>query len=228
MARLARVVAPGVPHHVTQRGNRRQQVFFSDEDYSLYRGLLTDQCRARGVTSLGYCLMPNHTHLILVPPDETSLAITLAETHRRYTRHINFRERWRGFLWQGRFASFAMDDGYLMTCIRYVELNPLRARLVDAPGDWPWTSARSHLTGVHDPLAADDARFKAVANWAAFLAEGLGAGVRDTIRMSTSTGRPLGDPSFVLRLEQALSRQLGKRKPGPKPQPVPLDQPRLL
>jgi putative transposase len=222
------VVAPGVPHHVTQRGNRRQQVFFNDEDYALYRDLLTEQCRARVVTSLGYCLMPNHTHLILVPPDEASLAVTLAETHHRYTRHINFRERWRGFLWQGRFASFAMDDGYLMACIRYVELNPLRARLVEQPGDWPWSSARSHLSRIPDALAADDPRFNAVDNWATLLAEGLGPGERDTIRLSTSSGRPLGDPSFVLRSEQVLSRKLGRRKPGPKPQPAPLAQPRLF
>jgi putative transposase len=228
MARLARAVAPGIPHHITQRGNRRQAVFFSDEDYALYRTLLSEQCFAAGIKALGYCLMPNHVHLILVPPDERSLADALAQTHRRYTRDINFRKRWTGHLWQGRFASFAMDDAYLMACVRYVELNPVRANLAAHPFDWPWSSARAHLSGMGEALAERDTRFEAVADWAAFLGVEQTSGDDEAMRASSRTGRPLGDAAFVMRLERALGRALGRRKPGPKPKAVPLDQPQLL
>ena len=147
MARLARLVVPGMPHHITQRGNRRQQTFFktffNDGDYAAYLELMDDWCRENGVAIWGYCLMPNHTHLIAVPSSEDGLRWAIGEAHRRYTRQINFREKWRGYLWQGRFASFVMDEPYLLAAARYVELNPVRAGLVQSAGDWPWSSARA-------------------------------------------------------------------------------------
>src|SRR3954469_23445629 len=152
MARLARVVAAGLPHDVAQRGNRRQTVFFGDDDYEAYRMLLSEGCRAAGVAVWAYCLMPNHVHLILVPSDADGLRAALGEAHRRYPRHVNFRENWRGFLWQGRFASFPMDEAYLLACARYVELNPVRARLARRARDWPWSSARAHIGGKDDGL----------------------------------------------------------------------------
>lgn len=109
MARLARVVIPGLPHHITQRGNRRQQTFFNDGDYAAYLELMSEWCRDQGVEIWSYCLMPNHTHLIAVPSTKDGLRWAIGEAHRRYTRRINFRETWRGYLWQGRFASFVMD-----------------------------------------------------------------------------------------------------------------------
>ena len=120
MARLARVVVPGIPHHVTQRGNRRLETFFSPDDYRAYVDLLAEHCRAARVAVWAYCLMPNHVHLILVPRDADGLRAALGEAHRRYTRRINFREGWRGYLWQGRFASFAMDERHLLAAARYV------------------------------------------------------------------------------------------------------------
>ncbi len=114
MARLARVVAAGLPHHVTQRGNRRQSVFFRDDDYRAYASLLAEGCARFGVAVWGYCLMPNHVHLILVPRDAAGLRAALGEAHRRYTRRVNFREGWRGHLWQGRFASVAMAEAHLL------------------------------------------------------------------------------------------------------------------
>src|ERR1700687_3531486 len=112
MARLARVVAAGLPHPVDARGGRRQRVFFGSDDYEAYRALLAEGCRAAGVAVWAYCLMPNHVHLILVPSDADGLRAARGETHRRYTRHVNLREGWRGYLWQGRFASVAMDEAY--------------------------------------------------------------------------------------------------------------------
>src|SRR3954451_16484608 len=130
MARLARVVAAGIPHHVTQRGNRRQQVFFGDDDYAAYQTLLAEGCRAAGVAVWAYCLMPNHVHLILTPADEEGLRAALGEAHRRYTRHVKLRECWRGYLWQGRFASCPMDEAYL-----FVEPAISSRRLVRRRGD---------------------------------------------------------------------------------------------
>ena len=145
MARLARLVVPGLPHHVTQRGNRRQQTFFCEEDYAAYLELMAEWCAKRGVEIWAYCLMPNHVHLVAVPQSKDGLRRAIGEAHRRYTRRINFREKWRGYLWQGRFASFVMDEPYLLAAARYVELNPLRANLVADAAEWPWSSAGAHL-----------------------------------------------------------------------------------
>ncbi len=109
MARLARIVIPGVPHHITQRGNRRLPVFFSDDDRRDYLKLLSSAALQSGTRCLAWCLMDNHVHLILIPADKDGLRATLGEAHRRYTRMINFREGWRGHLFQGRFASYPMD-----------------------------------------------------------------------------------------------------------------------
>ena len=142
MPRLARAVAPGLPHHVTQRGNRRQKAFFSTDDYLLYLALMSEWCDRYGVDIWAYCLMPNHVHLIAVPPDEKALRWAIGEANRHYARAINQRQGWRGYLWQGRFASVPMDEGHTLAAARYVELNPVRARLADTPEGWAWSSAR--------------------------------------------------------------------------------------
>src|SRR5258707_9756178 len=216
MARLARVVAAGIPHHVTQRGNHRQQVFFGDGDYAAYRALLAEGCRAAGVAVLAYCLMPNHVHLILTPSDEDGLRAALGETHRRYTRQVNSREGWRGYLWQGRFASCPMDEAYLLVCARYVELNPVRAQLARRARDWRWSSARAHLAGDDDELVRVRPLLALAPDWPGFLAEGLAAADHEAIRAGERTGRPLGSPRLVSRLEKRLVRSLARRKPAPK------------
>ena len=127
MPRLARAVIPGLPHHVVQRGNRRQQTFFKADDYDLYRRLVAEWARAAGVEVWAYCLMPNHVHLILTPATVEGLRQALGEAHRRYTRHVNARQGWTGHLWQGRFASAPMDEAHLMAAFHYVALNPVRA-----------------------------------------------------------------------------------------------------
>jgi len=120
MARIARIVVPGYPHHITQRGNRRQETFFCDDDYKQYIALMAEWCSRCGVTIWAYCLMPNHTHLIAVPRTEEGMRKAIGEAHRRYARMINFREGWRGYLWQGRFSSFVMDERYLLAAVRYI------------------------------------------------------------------------------------------------------------
>ena len=217
MARLARVVVEGVAHHVTQRGNRRQPTFFSDDDYAAYKALLAEGCRKAGVAVWAYCLMPNHVHLILVPNDVHGLRAALAEAHRRYSRRVNLREGWTGYLWQGRFASAPMDEAHLMAAARYVELNPVRARLAEKPGDWPWSSARAHLAGRDDGVVQVAPLLRREADWAGFLATGLEPEAHAAIRAAERTGRPLGGAAFTAGLERALGRKLARQKPGRKP-----------
>ncbi len=217
MARLARVVVPGVPHHVTQRGNRRQQTFFNEEDYQVYLELMAHWCDRFGVTIWAYCLMPNHVHLIAVPKTAVSLGEAIGEAHRRYSRRINFREGWRGHLWQGRFASFPMDESHLLATARYVELNPVRARLCNKPEAYPWSSARAHLSGRDDILVKTAPLLEQVPDWPSFLASGLTDEEAETLRKHERTGRPLGDVHFLEKLEKKLNRKLKPRKAGRKP-----------
>ncbi len=232
MARLARVVAPGLPHHVTQRGNRRQQTFFSDDDYATYTALLAEHCAAAGVAVWAYCLMPNHVHLILVPPEPDALRAALGEAHRRYTRHVNLREGWRGYLWQGRFASCPMDETHLLAAARYVELNPVRARLAQQPQAWRWSSAAAHLDGRDDALCTVAPLLERVGgageSWAAFLSETPGdEDAFDALRLGERTGRPVGAEDFVKGLEARLGRPLARRRAERKPAERDTDQPPL-
>ncbi|MEN6662463.1 MAG: transposase [Phycisphaerae bacterium] len=225
MARLARVVFPELPHHITQRGNRRQQTFFGDDDYRQYLDLMRQWCTQHQVQIWAYCLMPNHVHLILVPPSEEALARAVGEAHRRYTRHVNFREGWRGHLWQGRFASFVMDEAYLLAATRYVERNPVRAHLVDEAADWPWSSAAAHTGRVAGGLAAGEWLHELTAGWVCSWQEYLRDDqdeqpLAQALHRSENTGRPLGPVAFVKKLEAALGRPLlpnpGGRPPKPK------------
>lgn len=214
MARLARLVVPGMPHHVTQRGNRRQHTFFNDDDYAAYLELMAEWCREEGVEIWGYCLMPNHVHLIATPKTERGLRRAIGEAHRRYTRRINFREKWRGYLWQGRFASFVMDEPYLLASARYVELNPVRAGLAGAAADWPWSSARAHLKGRDDRLVKSARLTAMIADWRAFLDSATPEEELRDLREHGRTGRPLGGPSFLDSLESRVGRVLRPQKGG--------------
>lgn len=215
MARIARVVAPGCPHHITQRGNRRQQTFFCDEDYLAYLDLMAEWCRKCEVDIWGWCLMPNHVHLIAVPRTEEGMARAIGEAHRRYTRRINFREKWRGHLWQERFASFPMGESHVLAAARYIEMNPVAAGLVEHPEEYRWSSARAHLDGNDDGLVTVAPLLEMVGNWRNFLSLSSDEEL-DVIHRHERTGRPLGVKAFVESLEQSLGRALRPQKPGPK------------
>ncbi len=218
MSRIARLVVPGVPHHVTQRGNRRETVFFTDDDYRLYRGFLSEAAVNAGAEILAYCLMPNHVHVILIPGDADGLRRTFADTHRRYTRAINARHRWTGHLWQGRFGSVAMDQPHLLAAVRYVTLNPVRARLVSKPEDWPWSSARAHLSGRDDGLVRVAPLLERIGDIAPFLTqESEDDTAYAALRRSETTGRPLGHDDWLRQLERDFARPLRPQKRGPKP-----------
>lgn len=216
MPRIARLVIPGIPHHVIQRGNRRQQVFFSDEDKLVYLKILKDQGKKKGLRFWAYCLMDNHVHLIAVPGFRDSLSRAISETHRRYTNLINIRENWKGYLWQGRFLSFPLGDAHLLAGARYIERNPVRAGLVQKPEDYFWSSARSHVRKIKDDVISDDDPFGALDDWAEFLQQDE-MNDADLFRRHTRTGRPLGNEAFIRRLEEVTGRILFARKPGRKP-----------
>jgi putative transposase len=193
MGRIARIVIPGIPHHVTQRGNRRQRTFFVEADYDRYIDLVSASCKAFGVQIWAYALMPNHVHLLAVPDSQPALSLAMGQAHLHYTRAINAREGWTGYLWQGRFASCPMRPAHALAAARYVELNPVRAGLVERPEDWPWSSARAHLAGEDNRLVSVKPCLDQVGDWSQFIATEGSAILTRQIRRHTSTGRPLGD-----------------------------------
>src|SRR5258706_10140002 len=179
---------------------------------------MAEQCVRWHVEIWAYCLMPNHVHIIAVPSDETGLARAIGETHRRYTNFINGRGRWSGHLFQSRFASVVMDDAHLITAVRYVSLNPVRARLVTRAEEWPWSSVRAHLAGRDDVLV----RVKPVLDLVGDFFRLLVADTRDeaafaAVRSAEGNGRPLANADFIAGLERLLRRRIARRAPEPKP-----------
>jgi putative transposase len=217
MARLARVVLPGHPHHVTQRGNGGARTFFGDDDYALYRDLLAAHCRAAAVEVWAWCLMPNHAHLILVPSDPDGLRRALARVHRIYAGVIQARRKRSGHFWQGRFGAVAMDDEHLAAALRYVSLNPVRARLVERAQDWRWSSARAHLRGRDDGLTALAPVRDRFPRFADLLDGEPEQDLFEPLRAAESIGRPLGNDRFLTRIERQTGRRLKPGKRGPKP-----------
>ena len=227
MARLARIVVPGLPHHVTARGNRREPIFFEEGDQEIYRDLLAEQMLKAEVEVWAYCLMPNHVHLILCPRTNDGLARALGAAHRRWANFINARGRWRGHLFDGRFASVAMDDSHLFAAVRYVALNPVRARLVAAAQDWPWSSIRAHLSGKDDGLVMVGPVLDRVQRFGDLIEADTEDPAFAILRAAEATGRPLGTADFVADLERRLGRPIARRAPGRKTKDIE-DQPRLL
>ena len=221
MAQLQRVVAVGCPHHITQRGNFRRDVFYDDEDRLAYLALLARYSCEAQLQILGYCLMSNHIHLIAVPARLDSMAIAMRDTHQSYSRWLNIRLRRRGHVWQNRYFSCPLDPAHAAYAMRYVEFNPVRAAMVESVLDYPWSSARPHcgLDGAPDQLDLSGwQRLYSAQQWTEVL--GLGfrlCGDLDRLRRATRTGRPLGTPDFVAELEERLERTLHPQKRGRKP-----------
>ena len=216
MARLPRVEALETPHHVTQRGNARRQIFDSDADRLVYLAILGQHARLRGLGIIGYCLMPNHVHLIVVPRFPGAMATALRDAHSRYAAYLNARKASNGHLWQGRYFSCPMDSNHLWTALRYVELNPVRAGLAGRAEDYLWSSARAHLLGERGTVAlfGEWSQRWTPSEWRDFVeARDLEAS-DTTIRLHTHTGRPLGTLDFVRHLEDKLRRRLAPRRVG--------------
>jgi putative transposase len=218
MARLARSVFPGTPHHVTQRGNGRARTFFRDADYRLYRDLLAEHAAAAGVDVWSWVLMPNHVHLILVPQDEDGLRRALAPVHRRYAGHIHARLQRTGHFWQGRFGCVAMDEPHQAAALRYVALNPVRAQLVACVRDWPWSSTRALLGEVEtDGLTNRASVLAAHPDLVDLIEAAEDEEASRRLRRAETIGRPLGGKAFIEALERQSGRTFAPRPRGPKP-----------
>ena len=214
MPRIARVVAPGIPHHVVQRGVRRMQVFIRESDKADYLRILKYQSCRFGVDIWAYCLMDNHVHMIAVPNSSDGLAKAIGQTHLHYTRMVNFREGWKGYLWEGRFKSYVLDESYLYAAVRYVEQNPVKAGIVEKAEYYTWSSARSHTYKAPNPVLSDCFLTSEISDWSEFLQVTSESQNRE-LEHHLKTGRPLGDDEFVNRLEMSLGRILHKSKTGP-------------
>lgn len=217
MARLARAVVPGAPHHVLQRGNPGQRIFLSNEDYREYIELVAAGCKRARVTVLGYCLLPKQVQLILLPPNAKALRNALGEAHRRFTRSVNMRRERKGGLFRGRFASFPMDKPSLPLLMRFVEQSAVRSRAAKTARDWRWSSAGAHLKGKPDGFVDVKPIAKASKNWKDELAKPIATAELKAIAASENTGRPFGSPAFVAAVEKKLGRTLARQRPGPKP-----------
>jgi putative transposase len=220
MARLARVVATGVPHHVTQRGNARQFVFESDCDHLVYLDLLRQQCRRCNLALLGYCLMSNHVHLIVIPARADSLRLALQHAHGRYAAYRNARHASSGHVWQGRFYSCPLDPPHLWAALRYTELNPVRAGIVADAHGYVWSSAAAHCCLDRPDASLEMQPWREAwipAQWRRYLQDAGTDADAEAIRRNTHTGRPLGDPDFIVNLERLLRRPLTPQKGGRPP-----------
>ena len=217
MARFARVVAIEVAHHVTQRGNARQFILNSDADQEIYLGLLRENMEEHRASLIGYCLMSNHVHLVMVPHQTDALAKTLKHTHGRYAAYWNAKYRSSGHVWQGRYYSCPLDRPHLWEALRYTELNPVRAGLVAEAEAWIWSSAAVHCGAAtaNGWLAMEGWKEQwDVSRWREFLAAGETESERRAVRRCTHTGRPLGTEEFVHELEETAKRPLAPRKGG--------------
>ena len=210
------MVGPGIPHHITQRGNRRQEPFFGAEDYQAYIGLMREWCGYGKVEVWAYCLMPNHVHVIAVPTPAEGLRRAIGEAHRRYTRRVHVREGWRGHLWQGRFASYPVEEPSWLAATRYIEQHPVRGGLAGTPGEYPWSRVAAHVAGEDDALITVAPLLALVGNWTDFLATGAPEDEVTAPRRHERSGRRLGREPFVAAIEGKLGRSLRRGKPGPK------------
>jgi putative transposase len=204
---MARIVVPGIPHHVIQRGHRGDIVFFKNEDRQTYLKILANFAKKYGVQIWSYCLMTNHVHLVAVPSTSESLAKLMRQVHKNYTMVINIRNNWKGTLWQGRYLSCPMDERYLYICVRYIERNPVRAKIVGRPEDYPWSSAQAHVFRLADEVLSDCIMLQQIHDWRAYLAESENENDLEEIRKNQCSGRPLGSETFYETIEKKLRRQ---------------------
>ncbi len=216
MARIARTVVPGIPHHIVQRGNRNQNVFFSNSDRFRYLYNLRKISNEYGVAFLSYCLMDNHVHLIAIPEKNDSFSLCFRKAHSIYSRHINSQFDWRGHLWQNRFHSSPLGPSYLYNAIRYVEQNPVRAGMVRNAWDYRWSSAGFHVEIVlSDPLVQLDSNlYSIVDDWRAYLSINPDTLHLLELRKAAKRNRPVGEKQFMKEMNDRFGIPLIARKPG--------------
>lgn len=227
MPRQLRYFIPNIPQHVVARGIDRQAVFFQTRDYTLYRKALKDAAVSSRCQVHAYVLMTNHVHLLVTPEQERSLPLMMQAMGRNYVQRLNARHRRSGTLWEGRYkASLVQTDQYLMACQRYIELNPVRAGLVAAPGEYPYSSYRLHALGKEDPLLTPHANYLALHTdpagrrnaYRALFSDMLSEELLTRLRESTNSCSVIGNEQFGRQIAAMLGRAIptGKRGRPPK------------
>lgn len=220
MSRKARVVVPGVPHHITQRSIRGCDVFRDLADRELYAKLIIESCRLYQILIRAYCWMTNHIHIIAVPLLPDSFAKAFRRAHSVYARVFNKKYGLRGYLWQDRFYSAPLDESHFWNAVRYVERNPVRVALVTNAEDYLWSSALSHCSGRPDALLDTDWPMEGwTTDWSEWLKIPNETSIDKLIRERTFSGLPIGDESFVRRMEELEGRVLRPQRPGRKLRP---------
>jgi len=222
MPRHARAVFPGIPHHVTQRGNQRRDTFYESGDGLAYLSLLREHTHRHSIEVVAYCLMPNHVHLVLVPSTTEGLHRALKPIHGRYAQRVNRMRQQVGHLWQNRYFSSPLDSNHFANAVRYVELNPVRAGLSRRAEDYAWSSAAAHCGLMHDPVVDERPRssiFKGVDDWSGWLASGVPDECVKLIRQNERQNLPCGSMEFVARLERIAGRSLTFRAQGKPAEP---------
>ena len=206
-----------VAHHVTQRGNARQFILASDSERMVYLDLLRQAVQLHPLSLIGYCLMSNHVHLVVIPRKAEALATALKQAHGRYASYWNATHGSSGHVWQGRFYSCPLDSVHLWEALRYAELNPVRAELVGKAQEWKWSSAAAHC-GEGEPDACLDMepwrQHWSFTSWRPFLSAGETESDLAALRQCTHTGRPLGTKEFIESLEQSTQRKLAPHTGG--------------
>ncbi|PIW68109.1 MAG: transposase [Candidatus Omnitrophica bacterium CG12_big_fil_rev_8_21_14_0_65_42_8] len=211
MPRIARVVAIDLPHHITQRGNYQQRVFLDDRDRTQYLSWIQEYSVKYSLSLLVHCLMDNHIHFIAIPHKEDSLARAFNTAHMRYSQYFNKKMKTKGHLWQGRFYSCVLDEPHLITAARYIERNPVRAKIVNKPWQWKWSSAQTHINEGQAAVKPDNL-FESIdmarGSWKEYIDSKEDEKTVKAIRAHTLTGRPLGSKAFIEKLEKRFSRRL--------------------
>jgi putative transposase len=228
MARSKRIVVPGLPHHVTQRGVRRCDTFLDAQDRKVYESLLLKSCKNYSLDVFAYSWMTNHVHVIAVPKFEYSLSCVFRDTNGLYAVYFNRKYDFSGHLWQARFYSCTLDEERLWSAVRYVERNPVRAGMVLRAEEYDWSSAASHCFNRENPLLTPlEPQIQLIPDWSLWLADEDAPEVLAAIRRNTASGRPLGSETFLRQLEVRLGRSLAPRRRGRKPKNLVLAVPNV-
>jgi len=203
MPRKQRLVIPEFPHHVTHRGNNRQRIFIDEQDFSVYVGYIRERALEDSLRVLAYCLMPNHVHMVATPATAHSLSSCVGAAHRRYARYFNAKHGRSGHVWEGRFYSCVLAPGRVEVTVRYVERNPVRARMVALAWEYAWSSAHAHTSGRDQSGLLDMDYWRE--HWDAdrwrdtLMGEEEESALGD-LRAATRTGRPCGSPPFIRQM----------------------------
>ncbi|MRD47152.1 transposase [Caenimonas koreensis DSM 17982] len=223
MARLPRLTVPGYPHHIIQRGNNRQPIFAADADYEAFLAMLDEHSRAQGVALHAYVLMTNHFHLLATPDSAEAIPQMMQAVGRRYVRYFNQRQARTGTLWEGRYKSTLIQaERYLLACMVYIDLNPVRAGMVAAPVDYPWSSHR-HYAGLRtDKLVTPHPLFWELGNtpfardaaYVELVNAGIDSGAQRALTDSALRGWALGEPGYVAALQKKTDRRVSPGAPG--------------